>query len=498
MNEYYSDMLFLDMKPFTLLHRLGVNGKQSGSLAAIQEIPHAVTVMYGPRGCGFHYRNTVRVRSGPVANLECAGLTDRDVIFGGERKLRRLLPEIDRTKKPEMIFILPTVVSDVINDDLYGIAQDMQAEVKAKLVVVKSQAFSHMDKTNSRKNIAERARQNCKQKFSGADYRGCGYVEVMNALVDQVMEPQAKDPLSINIESFIWGYGGTEKLKRMRGLLARMGIRVNAFFPAAGLEQIRQMPRAALNLVRRKKWAMAMEETFGTPYLHVADLYQWHGLDGMRELYETIGRMLGILPRVQAVLDEEEARIRPLLEESKQVLSGRRFCLITNSFSALPELIKCYEADDGVPLRHILLIPNPNFQRDFAVDSVMMERLYGRIREAMELYHCHADLTVDPSAEQMQKIIDDSEFLICGSHPRYARFGKPVMPGFLDRVVFDYDSFAEVAAEFAARVRQKEPPGHLLLNRMEYDPVFYPLRTDDSNTWASREMYTRMWRLRKR
>ena len=50
MNEYYSDMLFLDMKPFTLLHRLGVNGKQSGSLAAIQEIPHAVTVMYGPRG----------------------------------------------------------------------------------------------------------------------------------------------------------------------------------------------------------------------------------------------------------------------------------------------------------------------------------------------------------------------------------------------------------------------------------------------------------------
>lgn len=32
MNEYYSDMLFLDMKPFTLLHRLGVNGKQSGSL----------------------------------------------------------------------------------------------------------------------------------------------------------------------------------------------------------------------------------------------------------------------------------------------------------------------------------------------------------------------------------------------------------------------------------------------------------------------------------
>ena len=89
MNEYYSDMMLLGMKPFTNLHRLGVNGKQSGSLAAIQEIPNVVTVMYGPRGCGFHYRNTVRVRSGPVPNLECAELADQDVIFGGNGNCRR-------------------------------------------------------------------------------------------------------------------------------------------------------------------------------------------------------------------------------------------------------------------------------------------------------------------------------------------------------------------------------------------------------------------------
>ncbi|MBQ9635400.1 MAG: hypothetical protein IJV12_04205 [Acidaminococcaceae bacterium] len=61
-----------------------------------------------------------------------------------------------------------------------------------------------------------------------------------------------------------------------------------------------------------------------------------------------------------------------------------------------------------------------------------------------------------------------------------------------------YDSFVEVAADFAEKVREAAPPAHLLLNRMAYDPVFYPLRQDDVNTQASKEMYSRMWRLRKR
>lgn len=498
MNEYYSDMMLLGMKPFTNLHRLGVNGKQSGSLAAIQEIPNAVTVMYGPRGCGFHYRNTVRVRSGPVPNLECADLADQDVIFGGERKLQKVLREVDARNHPEIIFILPTVVSDVINDDIFGIVQEIQPEISAKLVVVKSQAFSHMDKTVSLRNMAERAKQNCKQKFSGADYRGCGYVEVMTALVEQVMEPQTKDPSSINIESFLWGYGGTEKLQRMEKLLARMGIRVNTFFPTAPMERIRSAPAAALNLVRRRKWAMAMEEKFGTPYLHVADMSQWHGLDGMRELYETIGERLGILEQVKSVLAEEEERIKPALVALQERFYGHSFCLIVNGISAIPDTIKCYEKDFGIPLKHILLIPNPNFQRDFSIDSALMDRLYQRIWEAMELYGCKARLTVNPSPEEMQRVMDESEFLICGRHPRYARFGKPIIPTFLDRDVFDYDSFVEVIENLADRVRPKEPPKHLLLNRMEYDPVFYPLRSDDTNTLASKEMYTRMWRLRKR
>ena len=143
------------------------------------------------------------MRSGqsPVYELECADLRNNDVIFGGEKKLTALLQKVEREQKPEIIFLLPSVVSDIINDDLAGLACSLQPQFKAKLVPITSQVFSHMDKSNGRKVLREKACQKQKQKFSSsAVYPGCGYVEVMDALVEQVMEPQRVQPRSVNIE----------------------------------------------------------------------------------------------------------------------------------------------------------------------------------------------------------------------------------------------------------------------------------------------------------
>ena len=81
-----------------------------------------------------------------------------------------------------------------------------------------------MDKSNGRKVLREKACQKQKQKFSSsAVYPGCGYVEVMDALVEQVMEPQSVEPLNVNIEAFVWGYNGEDKLQGMSEMLQKMG-----------------------------------------------------------------------------------------------------------------------------------------------------------------------------------------------------------------------------------------------------------------------------------
>ena len=134
----------------------------------------------------------------------------------------------------------------------------------------------------------------------------------MDALVEQVMEPQRVQPRSVNIETFAWGYNGEDKLQGMSEMLQKMGITVNAYLPAADLQTIKKAPRAALNIVRRKKWALAMEQRFGTPFLHVADMQEWHGIEGISDLYRQIGKMLGCENAVERVLQEEYERVAAL------------------------------------------------------------------------------------------------------------------------------------------------------------------------------------------
>lgn len=173
MNHYYQDNMLFGMNPSSYLHRYAVNGKVSGNLACISEIKNAAVVLYSPRGCGFHYRCHVRSGQSPVYELECADLRNNDVIFGGEKKLTALLQKVEREQKPEIIFLLPSVVSDIINDDLAGLACSLQPQFKAKLVPITSQVFSHMDKSNGRKVLREKACQKQKQKFSSsAVYQG--------------------------------------------------------------------------------------------------------------------------------------------------------------------------------------------------------------------------------------------------------------------------------------------------------------------------------------
>lgn len=499
MQDFFSDDMILGMRSGGMLHRFAVNGKQSGSLAAIEEIKDSATVMYGPRGCGFHFRNTVRVYTGPVDNLECVNLEDRDVIFGGEDKLRAVVKELDQRLQPDCIFILPTVVSDIINDDLTAVMQALQPVVKAKIVVIKSEAFSHMDKENSRKLLREKACQSCRNKYSSsAVFPGCGYVEVLDALVEQVMEPQDPEPCTVNIESFLWGYGAEEKLLRMKKLLNKMGIKVNAFLPSADLEHIKKAPRAGLNIVRRKKWALAMQERFGTDYIHLLSLQQWHGTAGIRDFYEAIGQRLGCLPAVQKVLQEEEEKIFLPLNTLRKEFAAHRFGLIVNALSAVPEYIRIYHQDFQLPLQHIILILNPDFQRDFSLSDEVMQRLYERIKEAKQTYGCEAEVTIDPSPALLQKVLGDCDYLIAGNHPRYACYGKPVLPLYIDRDVLDYESFLDIVREYGDRIRQSTADKHLLMNLLDYDPVFYPLFADDLNTYAAKEVYARVWRLRRK
>ena len=81
---------------------------------------------------------------------------------------------------------------------------------------------------------------------------------------------------------------------------------------------------------------------------------------------------------------------------------------------------------------------------------------------------------------------------------RYASLNVPVLYNLFDRSVWNYQGFVDIMEEVWQMLQQPQRTGSsLLLSKLAYDPVFYPMREADKDSKASRELYSRVWRQRK-
>ena len=180
MLQTFFDGLSTAMYPSTLLHTFGVNGKVSGSVGAIGEMSGGIlAILHGPRGCGFHYRHSARRRHQPFYPLLCSDLTESEIIYGGADKLQRTVQEVWERYRPSFILIIPTPVSDILNEDIRTVAETLRRQ-GIRVAAIQSELFSHRDKSYSRNRVRELA----KQKITGdnrleMELKGCGFTEAL-------------------------------------------------------------------------------------------------------------------------------------------------------------------------------------------------------------------------------------------------------------------------------------------------------------------------------
>ncbi|MDR3270078.1 MAG: nitrogenase [Peptococcaceae bacterium] len=120
------------------------------SLAIINTMRNAVSIMHGPVGCGAISIGNVgqsqtfkRLRDPKAEGLFwlSTNLTESDVINGGEEKLREAIRYADKEFQPEMIIIAVSCVPALIGDDVDAVIQELQDEVAAKIVPVQCAGF---------------------------------------------------------------------------------------------------------------------------------------------------------------------------------------------------------------------------------------------------------------------------------------------------------------------------------------------------------------------
>ena len=490
-NKYY-DEARIALFPSAIFHQMGVNGKVSGSIFALEEIPNAVAVVHGAVGCGYHYRYSARTRNSPNFRVTSSRLEEYDIIFGGESKLLDTILAVYEQEKPTLIAIVPTPVSDIIQDDLRQVAKDAMERCGIPVILSKSELFSHRDRNYARKRLKKLAEQKMGDtKSLDMDITGCGYSETLCALVEQVMQPQTVEALTVTIESIGWGVRGNQLFAEMEETLALTGVRLVNYFPAATLQDIKTMPRVALNIVKRTHWAKTMREKFGTPFLEIIGT-RYSGLLGIGRFYQDIGNVLGISEEMAKVVAEKTQWALAETHSERISIAKYKVYLITSSLSNLPYLLKRYQESYQLQVVGCMVHMTNQAMSNSAIDDVLLATLLDKARESAKMYYPQLEVKINLSDTELCQACQNADVIIGTTNHCYEALGKPLVSTSDEEASLTFESYVRSVKDLAYRLTHAKCHGAMILNKMSFQKEYFPL-LDEHSLIAGRKMWSTMW-----
>jgi nitrogenase molybdenum-cofactor synthesis protein NifE len=216
--------------------------KLFGAIKALSTIKNSAILVHGPKGCVYHINYILGMRGDRPSEIYSTCLDEHDVIFGAEHKLREAIEELDRTLRPDLVFVLSCCASDIIGEDAGSAVRD--SKTRSRVIAISAGGFE-------------------------GDFRK-GYSETLCQLVKElVKKTDTTDPRSVNLIGML--RSGPD-LEELRSMLHQIDVNVNAVLTAdATLEDIERIGEASLNIVlcepAGKEAAELLQATCATPYI---------------------------------------------------------------------------------------------------------------------------------------------------------------------------------------------------------------------------------------
>jgi nitrogenase molybdenum-iron protein alpha/beta subunit len=493
MKQRYYEEISDAMYPAQLLHQFGVNGKISGSVYAVGEIEGAVAIIHSPTGCGYHYRYSARRRNYPNFDVYSSEISNQEIIFGGCEKLLKKILEVWNVKKPKLIVVIPSPVSDIIQDDLNQCVNKARVDFGVNVVSVNSELFSHRDKSFARKRLKELSKNKMgKCKKIDFDILGCGYVEVLYSLVDNVMKQQPINELYVNIETIGWGASGKKVLLEIEEILEKVGVKVHSYFPSTTYEKIVEMPKASLNIVKRLRWAKHMENKFGTPYIILNTAGFYSGLDGICRFYEHIGNKLNISEKMDSVVEKKKLETLYKIANKQAYFSQKKAVIVTRNIQKLPHELKKYAVDCKFQVKSVILILSDQYKRNMNVDEELLKNFIERFEEVKFQYSPETELFINPDEEEKNKIITDCDVILGAQDFRLEKFGIPVVQSDWEEFGLSFESYIRTIDYIFDKLERGIHHKNLLVDKIGFKDEYFPL-PENNSLIATREMWSKMW-----
>ena len=286
-----------------------------GSRVVLYPIADALHLIHGPIGCAA-YTWDIRgsLSSGPQLHRLSfsTDLQERDVIFGGEKKLESALKELISLYHPKAAFVYTTCIVGVIGDDVEKICELVEKESGIPVIPVQSPGFQGTKKDGYR--IA------------------CDALFKLTGRIDKPTPPH-----SINI---LGDFNLAGELWMLIDYYKQIGVNVNCSLTGDGrVEDIGNAHNASLNVVQcsgsMSHLAVMMQEKYGIPWKKVS----YFGIEDMSEALYEVARFFNdqdMMEKARELVRKEFTRLRPMLEWYKERLAGKKAAIyVGGAFKAI-------------------------------------------------------------------------------------------------------------------------------------------------------------------
>ncbi|WP_075591428.1 nitrogenase iron-molybdenum cofactor biosynthesis protein NifE [Labilibacter marinus] len=287
-----------------------------GSRVVLYPIADALHLVHGPIGCAA-YTWDIRgaMSSGPQLHRLSfsTDLHEKDVVFGGEKKLYSALTELIESYKPEAVFIYSTCIVGVIGDDVEAVARQLTKETGVEVLPVMSEGFKGTKKD--------------------------GYKAACDALMNLVgtNDDYVPPKYSINI---LGDFNLAGELWILAEYYKKIGVEIIACLTGDGrVEQVRRCHKASLNVVQcsgsMMHVAKEMKDKYDIPFKKVS----YFGIEDMSDaLYEVATHFNDpeLMAKARALVSEEIAELIPALQPYREKLEGKKAAIyVGGAFKAI-------------------------------------------------------------------------------------------------------------------------------------------------------------------
>ncbi len=223
-----------------------------GARVVLNPVTDAAHLVHGPIGCASYtwdIRGSLSSGSEMFRNSFSTDMKERDVVFGGEKKLAICIDEIVVKYTPPVIFVYATCVSGMIGDDIVAVCNAASRRHGIEVIPVESSGFISGNKV-------------------------VGYRAAALALMRLITPKEGETIEKTNKINFLGEYNLSGEMWLARRYLSEIGIGMNvAFTGDSTVESLKTAPGACLNIVQctgSMHWvAMQLEMQFGTPFMDV-------------------------------------------------------------------------------------------------------------------------------------------------------------------------------------------------------------------------------------